>query len=512
MENPISTYNFGVGMVEVEKLLLKDKRIRNVGRGKYCVSLNEVDDKKPFLIKNQYGFKVKFDGLLSFSKDGVWQLKKDEFITPFDIYTQSDCKGNVLLAVHLLNNRFLKKKPNYIRAGTDYFKKVSIVDRDSIDRTDLKRWKKETIKDDYGNGFFDLIPKYDGFGIFPDNKNYKESQHGLYNQYSPFAHTPSKLDVTEKDITWSMNLIKHIFGEQWELGLKYMKVIYEMPKQILPILSLVSKERETGKSTYGDWLNILFGDNACVINPINISSAFNSSYATKNIIIIEETKIDKSADLEKIKTIATQKKITVNTKFMPEYSIPFYGKVVMFSNHEDKFVKIDEEENRYWVLKVPTLKGKANHSILEDLTNEVPAFLKFLDQLEDVDTSKSRMVFTQEEINTNILDSTKKNSRSGAYKDVEIYLEKEMMENTHKEYIYFRHEDLHEKYFQRGSNYSISYIREVLRNEMHLKMEHRTSEPLISENVREHQTRAFRVENTYYQNAGERIVEEDCPY
>jgi len=306
-------------------------------------------------------------------------------------------------------------------------------------------------------------------------------------------------------------MIKHLWGDQWELGLVYMQVLYLYPRQILPILGLVSAERETGKSSFGDWLNILFGDNTSVINPINISSSFNSSYATKNIMIIEESRFEKAQDLEKIKALGTQKKITVNTKFTPEYSLPFYCKIVMFSNHEDKFVKIDEEENRYWVLKIPTLNGKANHGILKDLSNEVPKFIKYLEQMPIPDFSKSRMVFTQDQISTNILEQTKISSRSGAHKDIEIRLEQEMLSRTDEEYLYFRHEGLHNKYFRVGSNYSISYIQEVIKNELKLKMEHLTRNPLIGDegDMGRGAKRSFRVLNKYYSAD---CIEEDVPF
>ena len=36
-----------------------------------------------------------------------------------------------------------------------------------------------------------------------------------------------------------------------------MKILYEHPTQILPILSLVSNERGTGKTTFLNWQSIL---------------------------------------------------------------------------------------------------------------------------------------------------------------------------------------------------------------------------------------------------------------
>jgi hypothetical protein len=505
--NAISIYN-EKHEAEALKLLLKDKRLKNLGKGDVALSINETETEVYFK-KTDRGWIVQKEISVVSTPKNVWNLKKGDFLTPFDIFEKVSCKGNTSNALMVLNNRLLSVKPPYIRIGVDYFRVNESIDNRDITRTQLLPWTKQAISDDYSKEIFEVMPKYIGFGLFPDNKNYERTKNGMYNQYSEFSHKAFEGDVTEKDIPWSLNLIKHIWGEQYELGLIYMKVLYLYPKQILPILALVSSERETGKSTFGDLIGIMYGDNSCVISPSDIGSSHNSSYADKNIILIEETKIDRAQDLEKIKTLSTQKRITINPKFIKEYSLDFYGKIIMFSNHEDRFVRIDEEENRYWVLKVPTLKGKANHNILDDLTKEIPKFLRYLEQLPEIDFSRSRMVFTQEEIATNILERTKLNSRSGAHKDILIRLEQEMMENIHKEYIYFRHEDLHAKYFQRGSNYSVSYISDVIRNEMKLVMDNRTRECLIGETERTTQVRAYRVKNDYYEFNGE---QPDVPF
>jgi hypothetical protein len=507
----VNYYNMNY-MDEAIKLFLSDRSITDVGRGKYGINLNIGDNNIDF-ITSKSSIKVKSDVTVTYGKN-KWSLKKGMELSPFDIYSLVQHKGNELTALHYLAKRILKKEPGYIRVGTDFFKKSLETDRDGIDRVVLKKWTKDTIKDDYGNGLLEIIPKYVGFGIYPDNKNYKESVNGMYNHYAKFSHKAAE-SFNDESIKWSLHLVKHIWGDQWELGLVYLQCLYLYPKQILPILALVSKERETGKSTLGDWFNVIFGDNTCVINPANIGSDFNSSYATKNIVMIEETRFEKSGDLEKIKAIATQKKMTINPKFVAEYQIPFYGKVVMFSNHEDQFVRIDEEENRYWVLKIPTLKGKANHNILEDLTNEVPAFLAMLESMPIPDFTISRMVFTQEQINTNILQQTKKNSRSGLYKDIEIYLNQEMMENTGSEFLYFRHEGLYRKYFSRNSQTPINYVKSVLKDQMCLKMDEKTYDPLIGEEtIRNNQVRCYKITNNHWvgldsESELQEVLEED---
>ncbi len=53
-------------------------------------------------------------------------------------------------------------------------------------------------------------------------------------------------------------LVSHIFGEQYELGMDYLQLLYLRPVQKLPILLLVSEERNTGKTTFLNFLKALF--------------------------------------------------------------------------------------------------------------------------------------------------------------------------------------------------------------------------------------------------------------
>ena len=65
------------------------------------------------------------------------------------------------------------------------------------------------------------------------------------NLYEPISHHPQ-----EGDFSCIRSLVEHIFGEQYELGMDYLQLLYLYPVQKLPILLLVSEERDTGKSTF----------------------------------------------------------------------------------------------------------------------------------------------------------------------------------------------------------------------------------------------------------------------
>jgi len=403
-----------------------------------------------------------------------FNITPGEVWSPFMMLQAFYFKNNWEEAVNYVIVDVMKNDANYIRVGTKYYKKSFSRDRWGVNRLVLQTWDRQTLVDDYGRDFLPSIPKFIGFTMRPDNKNYTRFAHGFYNRYHPFDHKPlsPKEYKGEHQWNWTKKLIMHIFGEsdsEYELGIRYLKVLYDHPTQTLPILVLISNERQTGKTTFVNYMNMLFGANTVIINPQDISNQFNASYADKNVIMIEESHFESRQALEKIKNLSTQKELLVNTKHVSQYSVPFYGKLIITSNDENKFSKIDEEEIRYWVRKIPTLKGKANHSIMDVLAEEIPAFLAYLNTLPDVDRSKDRMVFTAEEIETDALISVKEESKSQLCKDLMFLLDDHAMNNDTVAKFYFTGKNLKDKWFNHNNNYGINYVNKVLKDEIKLR-------------------------------------------
>ncbi len=351
---------------------------------------------------------------------------------------------------------------NYIRVGSDYFKKIRKKDRFGIVRVELKRWKKDEIKLDHrdDSNFLFNIQKYDDFVIEPNNTGLNPVIDNCYNMYNLFPHSHSP-----GSWKWTDILLQHIFGSQYDAGLMYLKVLYMFPKQALPILALVSEERATGKSTFLDWLNMIFGANMSMIEPDVIGSTFNAEYATSNIIAIDETIIDKQIAVEKIKSLATKKFISVNMKNVSQFKLPFFGKIIMASNNEDKFMRIDDKEIRFWIRRIskPSIE---NHNILNDMVVEIPAFLHHLTTLPEIDFSKSRMVLTEDQIKNEFLAIIKKESMSNLYKEiieVATNLFDQIDDDEHQ--IMFIPQDLKNRFWKYNNNISINYIRRVLKQE-----------------------------------------------
>lgn len=368
------------------------------------------------------------------------------------------CNDNANYTNHIMENF----NP-YIRIGCDYYKILFVKDRYVKSKKILKPWKKTEIIQDHKSDYLNSIPKYDGFIMMPDNINYRNVINGtFYNLYSPFPHIPH-----EGKVEASLGMIKHIFGEQYALGLEYIQCLYQYPKQALPILVLVSKKRQTGKTTFLNWLNAIFADNLVIVQNSDLLSDFNAVYAHKNIIAVDETLIEKSAVIERLKSIVTAKKMIVNEKYVSQYSVDFYGKVILCSNRETDLLKIDHEEVRYWIRKIePPQKDDPDYE--SKLISEIPAFLYFLNQLPPLKI-RSRMVFFPEEIATKELADIKYTSQSSLCKEIIEYFEHFFEdEGSHLNTIYAAPVDIKQKFFEHNKNVSSSQIGTVLKQELQL--------------------------------------------
>jgi len=401
----------------------------------------------------------------------------------FDLFVivrhNGDEKNAFIHLFHERDYRLGREKP-FIRVGIDYFKKIKHTDRYGIKSIKLKKWNRQELKGDFGEEFKMFIDTFDDFIIEPNNIDYRAVIGNLYNLYAPFPHKPYDGVVDEhRHLKWTMVLMKHIFGTQWGTkneplaGIKYMKILYADPKQPLPILSLVSKERGTGKSTFIDYLTQVFSANMNVIKPETLKGTFNGSYALKNIVAIEETQIDDIYVLQKLKAISTQKTMDVNEKFIQNYTVPYFGKIIIASNDDTKFVKIDDEEIRYWVRKIPPTTVN-NPNILNDLTAEIPYFLKWLLDVPEF-KYEGRQAIPLWETDTDQLAIIKKESKTWLYKEMYDRFESWFYQNSGVTELNISPLDVKDYWYSKDSKINTAFIRTVLKNEFELEMPEKTT-------------------------------------
>ena len=296
----------------------------------------------------------------------------------------------------------MKDSHFYIRVGTTYYKLIERPQISGDKITSLVKWSRETIIQDHGKKIIYDIPKYDGFCCIPNHLKYQKTIENFYNIYNEIPHQPSISRVSVDEIPFSISFLQHIFGNQVDLGLDYLKILLENPTQILPILCLVSKERATGKTTFLKWMKEIFGRNMTYIKGDSFNSQFNSDWTSMLLIAIDEVFFDRKEITERLKYLSTTNKDKLENKGKDREEIDFFGKFILCSNNEDNFIQIDENEIRFWVLKINPIKLE-NTEFLQNLISEIPQFLSFLIHRKFHSQKKSRMWFSPDEIKTKAL-------------------------------------------------------------------------------------------------------------
>ena len=304
------------------------------------------------------------------------------------------------------------KDTTYIRVGTCYYKLVQVPTIAGHFNKIIVPWTLETIRQDHGRSFIGTIKKFDGFTCIPNHVHFEQECHGFYNTYAPLPHKLEK-----GDFPYTLELLHHIFGEQLNIGMDYLQLLFEKPIQILPILCLVSKERSTGKTTFLKWLKMVFDNNLTYLTNDSFSSQFNVDWANKLLICIDEVLFNKEELTERIKYLSTTNFNKLEAKGKDKREVEFFGKFILCSNNEDNFIKIDSNETRFWVLKIPSLK-KEETRFLEYLESEIAAFLYHLQHRELISPNKTRMWFSPSQIKTKALENLMQNNRNRVEKEL----------------------------------------------------------------------------------------------
>ena len=297
-------------------------------------------------------------------------------------------------------------KEEFIRVGTTLYK---LVNQPRLNGGYVKKrivWNNETLRQDYGKHFLATVPKYDGFCTVPDHVNYRPVVDKFLNLYEPINYKPM-----EGDFPSSRSLVEHIFGEQYELGMDYLQLLYLQPIQKLPILLLVSEERNTGKSTFLNFLKALFQNNVTFNTNEDFRSQFNSDWAGKLLIVVDEVLLSRREDSERLKNLSTTLSYKVEAKGKDRDEIAFFAKFVLCSNNEYLPVIIDAGETRYWVRKIDRLQTD-DTDFLQKLKAEIPAFLYHLQHRQLSTEKESRMWFATSLLHTEALQKIIRSNRN----------------------------------------------------------------------------------------------------
>lgn len=376
----------------------------------------------------------------------------------------------------------------YFRCGDDFFKFVNIPNQyQQLERTFNSR-KKTTITDDHGPKFIKYIPKYEAFCNVPNHFNYQQVIHNCFNVYSPLDFEPDETDCSEEDCPSIINLVKHVFGDNivsyydketkekkeyktYEMGLDYLQLLYQMPQQKLPILCLVSHENNTGKTTFGNFLRMMLGANTAIVGNADLQSDFNAHWATKSVVVCDETKIDKDNVVAKIKNLSTARKIFMNAKGRGQVELDCFIKFVLITNNEDSFIHATDDDIRYWVIKVPVLKQE-NPTILDLLKEEMPAFLSFINKRKLATKLENRMWFHPDLIKTEALKRVIEKGKPGLEKEISYFL-RDLFISTEEDELFMSCKNIIEVMKINTSKWGAPYVEKILKEDLKLAVCHK---------------------------------------
>ena len=268
----------------------------------------------------------------------------------------------------------VKRESPYLRVGTTIYKRVRQPLSSGRSVETLIPWNVETLRQDYGKSYLACIPKYDGFCTVPDHTNYRREIDGFLNRYEPIPFQPA-----DGIFPHIHDFFAHIFGEQVELGYDYLQLLYLRPLQRLPVLLLVSDERNTGKTTFLNLLKSIFGGNVTFNTNEDFRSQFNDDWMGKLLICVDEVLLNRREDSERIKNLSTARSYKAEAKGRDRREVEFFGKFVLCSNNERNPVLIEAAETRYWVRRVPPLPYDDQH-LLAKMRAEIPGLLFYLQQ------------------------------------------------------------------------------------------------------------------------------------
>ncbi len=315
----------------------------------------------------------------------------------------------------------------YVRVGPDYFKLIKTPNAAMQLLRRIIPWKKGEITDDYVKRghpyFFDSVEKYDSFCNVPfNNGTYQQVINGNYNLYYKMEH-----ELKQGEHPYTDMYLKHLFGDKVDVALDWLTLLYIKPLQMLPIICLVSRERETGKTKFIEWLQQIYGENANKIGNDELHDRFNDDYVSSLVIAIDEGFIEKKTVIEKLKSWSTANTAKLAIKGKSRQNISFFAKFIITSNDANDFIKIDSDETRFFVNYVKKPE-KSDPDLLDKLVSEIPAFLYTLTTRTLTHPKVTRHWFETSLLKTEALTNVIDNTRNYAYKVIKRFISEKLLE------------------------------------------------------------------------------------
>ena len=268
------------------------------------------------------------------------------------------------------------KAAEIIRVGDEYYKIIPFPLRNNeqtVLEHQLVRYSKEMLIEDDGPEVLKTARVCKAFCNIPDNLNFQRFVMDCVNVAQPIIIPPAER-LKEGDCAETMKFLQHVFGDQQDVALDYFKLVYEKPTQMLPAIFLKGR-RATGKTVFLKWVHQLFLGASCMLDRNAFNSAFNSYYAARQVILIDDLSLEPWF-CEKVLYLASSDKIMRKGKGDFATEMDFFGKLIVSVQYEPL---ADRSSSAVWIVEMKPLTSEQWDTLLvPKLSKEIPSFLAFL--------------------------------------------------------------------------------------------------------------------------------------
>jgi hypothetical protein len=239
-----------------------------------------------------------------------------------------------------------------------------------------------------------------------DNVNCKRD---LFNIWPGFA-VERKGFVTDvqEDGSTGLDMMLAFIREVWASGVEehykyimsWLAGLFTNKDALNGIALVMTGPQGTGKNTLTDFLHMIIGEQVMLeisgIDPL--VQKHNTAIINKRLIICNEMASTSDrffSNFDKMKTLVTDRKIMVEPKGLPPYSIDNLVNFIIFSNHND-FLRVEESDRRYAIFKTSDSK-RGDEAYFKQLratcfnTRTAFAFYEFLLKFDAVSLRKIPM-------------------------------------------------------------------------------------------------------------------------
>lgn len=307
-------------------------------------------------------------------------------------------------------------------------------------------------------GDLSVIPRFSGIRVEPSHTNFrytfsqshiskrtrgKARNYSFVNWYNPLPYDSKKFDVLDEGevqdkIGTILDFFKHIFGDKYLVGLDYVTILYQFPKRKLPALALVSRLKGTGKSTFLDLMKEFFGANATISSLSGLLGNFNAMVQGKLLCMLEETRDERGQGENKLKDMITNEYTVIEGKGKDQFEATQIIKLLFASNFPNSFLKITDNEDRFFVVEVPQITGKKDNKLKSKMIKQLSHFRYFLENREIVHKDEDRLWFKLERYETQALRNVKEASKNPTIAAIEDLIRKIFLFKLKEEKELFR--------------------------------------------------------------------------